>query len=106
MSRRSTELSQELTLLDLSDNKHMSWEEFNEKVITLKASFAQTCVFFLNSASKDDLKKLKGIGDKTAAYIVELRKKSPRYFRSLSDLQKHGPLFSIGGRSHGQIFCH
>ncbi|CAH9111263.1 unnamed protein product [Cuscuta europaea] len=81
----------------VSDNKKLfmtkyysPWEEFSENNTKVKASFARECIKFLNSASKDDLKRLKGIGEKRATNILELRQESPEHFKSLEDLQEIG----------------
>ncbi|VFQ58302.1 unnamed protein product [Cuscuta campestris] len=66
------------------------WEALSEHKSRAKDSFARECVKFLNSASKDDLKRLKGIGEKRAANILELREDSPEHFKSLEDLKEIG----------------
>lgn len=40
-------------------------------------------VFFYIKIVRDELKKLKGIGEKRANYILELRKESPEPFKSV-----------------------
>ncbi|RAL46405.1 hypothetical protein DM860_015398 [Cuscuta australis] len=62
------------------------WEALSEHKSRAKDSFARECVKFLNSASKDDLKRLKGIGEKRAANILELREDSPEHFKSVRTL--------------------
>ncbi|CAH9114808.1 unnamed protein product [Cuscuta epithymum] len=81
----------------VSDNKKLfmtkyysPWEEFSENNTKVKASFARECIKFLNSASKDELKRLKGIGEKRATNILELRQESPEHFKTLEDLQEIG----------------
>ncbi|XP_015582785.1 kinesin-like protein KIN-10B isoform X2 [Ricinus communis] len=62
--------------------------KFNAMSATLKSSLVQVYVGFLNSASREELLEINGIGLKMAEYIVELRETSP--LKSLSDLEKLG----------------
>nr|CAD1840861.1 unnamed protein product [Ananas comosus var. bracteatus] len=56
----------------------------------LKKSLVQECLAFLNSANKEELKGLKGIGEKRATYILNLREKSPEPFKNLDDVKDLG----------------
>ncbi|XP_031117136.1 kinesin-like protein KIN-10C [Ipomoea triloba] len=66
------------------------WEAFSERNSRVKDSFVGEYLKFMNSASKEDLKRLKGIGEKRAQYILELRDNSPEHFKKLEDLQEIG----------------
>lgn len=65
-------------------------EIFNNRSSGLKQSIVKDCLQFINSASKTELKGLKGIGEKRANYILELREESPEPFKNLDDLQDIG----------------
>ncbi|KAJ8899914.1 hypothetical protein K2173_019618 [Erythroxylum novogranatense] len=62
--------------------------KFNVISSSLKSSLMQGYVDFLNSANREQLMELKGIGPKYAEYIIELRETSP--LKSLRDLAKIG----------------
>ncbi|KAJ1264012.1 hypothetical protein BS78_09G230600 [Paspalum vaginatum] len=53
----------------------------------IKKSLAQECLTFLNSANKEQLKSLKGIGEKRANFILELREESPEPLKEIDDLR-------------------
>ncbi|KAL5549960.1 hypothetical protein UlMin_000136 [Ulmus minor] len=63
-------------------------DKFNARTSNLKNYLAQEYVYFLNTAKREELVEIKGIGDKIAEYILELRETSP--LKSLSDLEKIG----------------
>ncbi|GMP50790.1 hypothetical protein CsSME_00017269 [Camellia sinensis var. sinensis] len=63
-------------------------DKFNALGSNLKCSLIQEYIDFLNSASREELMELKGIGERMAEYILELRETSP--LKSLSDLEKIG----------------
>ncbi|KAJ0705528.1 putative plus-end-directed kinesin ATPase [Helianthus annuus] len=73
--------------LELSNCQSGTFSKHNSG---MKQSLVQDYLQFLNSASKDDLKGIPGIGEKRAAYILELREDSPEPFKSLDDLQDIG----------------
>ncbi|XP_059435753.1 uncharacterized protein LOC132168738 isoform X3 [Corylus avellana] len=56
----------------------------------MKDSFIQEYLNVLNTANKESLKRLKGIGEKRATYILELRDEIPEPFKSLDDLKEIG----------------
>ncbi|XP_050253263.1 kinesin-like protein KIN-10C isoform X1 [Quercus robur] len=66
------------------------WGTFSMRSSGMKNSLVQEYLRFLNTADKEDLKRLKGIGEKRATYIVKLREESPEPLKSLDDLTKVG----------------
>ncbi|MED6185574.1 hypothetical protein PIB30_058425 [Stylosanthes scabra] len=62
--------------------------KFSTRSSALKNCLVQEYIDFLNNASREELLELKGIGEKMAEYILDLRKESP--LKSLSDLEKIG----------------
>lgn len=66
------------------------WESFHMRGSGMKDSLVQEYLKFLNSASKEELKGLKGIGEKRATYILKKREKSPEPFKQLDDLEGIG----------------
>ncbi|XP_057952857.1 kinesin-like protein KIN-10C [Malania oleifera] len=71
-------------------NTKSPWEAFNARSSGMKTSLVQGYLKFLNTASKEELKGLKGIGEKRATYILELREDSPEPFKDLDDLKDIG----------------
>ncbi|KMZ74431.1 hypothetical protein ZOSMA_129G00230 [Zostera marina] len=65
-------------------------EELKTLGIEVKNTISQRLLTFLNSANKEELMDLKGIGEKRANYIIELRKESPQPFKEVSDLKNIG----------------
>ncbi|XP_021687674.2 kinesin-like protein KIN-10B isoform X1 [Hevea brasiliensis] len=63
-------------------------DKFSAMSATLKSSLIQEYIEFLNTASREELLEIKGIGLKMAEYIVDLRETSP--LKTLSDLEKLG----------------
>ncbi|CAO2820550.1 unnamed protein product [Amaranthus hypochondriacus] len=63
-------------------------DRFNARSSNLKSYLVQEYIDFLNTATREELVELKGIGVKRAEYIIELRESSP--LKSLSDLEKIG----------------
>ncbi|XP_023549783.1 kinesin-like protein KIN-10C isoform X3 [Cucurbita pepo subsp. pepo] len=71
-------------------NPSTPWETFSQRSTGVKKSLVEDYLRFLNTASKEELKKLKGIGEKRATSIIEFRAESPQPFRSLDDLMEIG----------------
>ncbi|XP_019430633.1 PREDICTED: kinesin-like protein KIN-10C isoform X2 [Lupinus angustifolius] len=83
---------QNMRVIDRWDvmNAKSPWEAFSMRGSGMKNSLVQEYLKLLNTADKDELKKLKGIGEKRATYILQLRQESPEYFKSLDDLKDVG----------------
>ncbi|CAI9098230.1 OLC1v1034840C1 [Oldenlandia corymbosa var. corymbosa] len=73
---------------DNCDRTGASLNKFQSISYSLKNTLVQEYVKFLNTATREELLDLKGIGHKMAEYITELRETSP--LRSLKDLEKIG----------------
>ncbi|KAL0842540.1 hypothetical protein Bca101_015785 [Brassica carinata] len=73
-----------------AENMQMSGtcQKFNAWSTNVKTSLMREYIDFLNTANREELMELKGIGQKMAEYIVELRETSP--LKSLADLEKLG----------------
>ncbi|KAK3220685.1 hypothetical protein Dsin_014655 [Dipteronia sinensis] len=63
------------------------WEKFNMFGTEVKKSYVQNYLQLLNTGSKEQLKSLKGIGEKRASSILKLRDESPEPFKELDDLK-------------------
>ncbi|CAH9050415.1 unnamed protein product [Cuscuta epithymum] len=63
-------------------------EKFNAQSLNLKSSLAEEYIEFLNKANREELMEIRGIGEKFADYIIQLRQDSP--LKSLNDLEKLG----------------
>ncbi|KAK2653901.1 hypothetical protein Ddye_013757 [Dipteronia dyeriana] len=68
-------------------DKNNPWEIFNMLGTEVKKSYVQNYLQLLNSGSKEQLKSLKGIGEKRASSILKLRDESPEPFKELDDLK-------------------
>ncbi|KAA3459868.1 kinesin-like protein KIF22 isoform X3 [Gossypium australe] len=75
---------------EIVDTSCNSWKTFSARSSRMKNSLVDEYLRFLNTASKEDLKRLKGIGEKRATYILELREESPEPFKDLDDLKEIG----------------
>ncbi|KAI4351715.1 hypothetical protein L6164_006043 [Bauhinia variegata] len=71
-------------------NFNSPWEAYSQRSSGMKNSLIEDYLRVLNTANKEELKKLKGIGEKRATYILELREESPEPFKSLDDLKDIG----------------
>ncbi|XP_022018826.1 kinesin-like protein KIN-10C isoform X1 [Helianthus annuus] len=70
------------------DNTNTPLNKLKAMSCNLKSTLAQEYINFLNTAGKVELLQLKGIGEKMADYILELRDETP--LKSLNDLEKIG----------------
>ncbi|TYI53036.1 hypothetical protein E1A91_D12G290600v1 [Gossypium mustelinum] len=75
---------------EIMDTSCNSWKAFSARSSRMKNSLVDEYLRFLNTASKEDLKRLKGIGEKRATYILELREESPEPFKDIDDLKEIG----------------
>ncbi|XP_024978659.1 kinesin-like protein KIN-10B [Cynara cardunculus var. scolymus] len=83
---------------DKTENTNTPLNTFKAMSCNLKTTLAQEYINFLNIASKMELLQLKGIGEKMAEYILELRDTSP--LKSLNDLEKIG----LSSKQVGNMF--
>ncbi|CAN4087735.1 unnamed protein product [Withania somnifera] len=84
------------------------WERFHTRSSGVKNCLVQEYLNFLNTASKEELTMIQGIGEKRATYILELREESPEPFKKLEDLQEVGlsakEVNGLMRRMAGQLF--
>ncbi|XP_055827974.1 kinesin-like protein KIN-10C isoform X2 [Solanum dulcamara] len=84
------------------------WERFHTRSSGVKNCLVQEFLNFLNTASKEELTRIQGIGEKRASYILELREESPEPFKMLEDLQEVGlsakEVNGLMRRMAGQLF--
>ncbi|PON44190.1 Kinesin-like protein [Trema orientale] len=73
-----------------ANNINSPWQTCSMRSSGMKNSLVQECLRILNTADKEELKKLKGIGEKRSTYILELREESPEPFKNLDDLKDIG----------------
>ncbi|XP_020524081.1 kinesin-like protein KIN-10C isoform X3 [Amborella trichopoda] len=66
------------------------FDKFNERSSGIKNSLVQEYIQFLNTARKDELMKLKWIGEKRADYILRVREETQEPIKELCDLEKIG----------------
>ncbi|XP_031488027.1 kinesin-like protein KIN-10C [Nymphaea colorata] len=65
-------------------------DKFHAQGSSLKNSLIKGYLKLLNTASREELMGLKGIGQKRADYILNLREQSPQPIKTLYDLEKIG----------------
>lgn len=65
-------------------------EKLNIKSSGIKTNMAKGLMEFLNTANREELLELKGIGEKRAAHILRLRTESPEPLKEIEDLEKIG----------------
>ncbi|OIT33352.1 PREDICTED: kinesin-like protein KIN-10C [Nicotiana attenuata] len=85
------------------------WERFHTRSSGVKNCLVQEYLNLLNTASKEELTRIQGIGEKRATYILELREESSEPFKSLEDLKEVGlskkEINGLMRRMAGQLFC-
>ncbi|KAJ4838424.1 hypothetical protein Tsubulata_020694 [Turnera subulata] len=83
---------------------HSPWTTFNINSSQVKNTIVKEYLRFLNTATKEELKKLKGIGEKRATYILQLREASSERFKDLDDLKDIGlSAKQIKGMIHKEV---
>ncbi|KAI5074390.1 hypothetical protein GOP47_0010351 [Adiantum capillus-veneris] len=78
------------TRIDGDENMGTPFEKLSKKSSGIKNTMAKELLEFLNTASREELLELKGIGEKRAAYILSLREGSPEPLKEIEDLEKIG----------------
>jgi len=79
-----------MSLFDSVCHTGTPFERFSKGNPTLQRTLIKDYLGLLNTADKDELLQLKGIGPKRAAEIMRLRENSPEPLKHLDDLQKIG----------------
>jgi len=90
LSDTITPSRQSVSLLDSVCHTGTPFERFSKGNPTLQRTLVKDYLELLNTADKDELLQLKGIGPKRAAEIMRLRENSPEPLKHFDDLQKIG----------------
>ncbi|XP_057815899.1 kinesin-like protein KIN-10C isoform X2 [Cryptomeria japonica] len=86
----STPLVEQRGILEENSRTGTPLSKWSVRSSGLKRTLAQEYLNFLNTASREELLELKGIGERRADHILELRETSPEALKELHDLEKIG----------------